>query len=160
MVHPSTSEYRNETESLHVKQIANWQRKAVMAPADRELKEKGRTVTGVTGQENLSPSGLVVCLSPPPSLLPPPRPAVPVLTATSHTLHLPSGSGREQKGQPADSPLAGTTLVGVCWPMGILTHLMWHAALWASSVHARQEGEVETAKHAKGITMICQILPN
>lgn len=50
-------------------QIANWQRKAVMAPTDGELKEKGRTVTGDTGQENLSPSGLVVCLSPPP---PPP----------------------------------------------------------------------------------------
>ncbi|CAG12853.1 unnamed protein product [Tetraodon nigroviridis] len=34
------------------------------------------------------------------------------------------GSGREQKGQSADSPLAGTGLVSGCWPMGILTHLM------------------------------------
>lgn len=122
---PSTSEYRNKKESLHVKQIANWQRKAVMALVDGELKEQGRTVTADPGQENLSPSGLVLCFSPaPPPLLPPPHPAVPVLTATSHTLHLPSGSGREQKGQPADSPLAGTALVGSCWPMGILTHLM------------------------------------
>lgn len=39
----------------------------------------------------------------PSPLTPPPHRAVPVLTATSHTLHLPSGSGRQQKGQLADS---------------------------------------------------------
>lgn len=38
---PSASESRNETESLHGKHIANWQRKAVMTPADGELKEDG-----------------------------------------------------------------------------------------------------------------------
>lgn len=85
-----------------------------MTSADGELKEKRRTGTGDTGQDNLYPPGLLVCLLPPPPLLPPPRPAVPVLTATSHTLHLPSGSGRQQKGQPADSLLARTALVGGC----------------------------------------------
>lgn len=121
MLHPSAPDSGKETEPSHETHVANWERKAVMTSAGGELKEKRRTGTGETGQENLYPPGLVVCLLPPP---PPPRPAVPVLTATSHTLHLPSGSGREQKGQPADSLLAETALVGGCRPMGILTHLM------------------------------------
>lgn len=75
-----------------------------MTPAEEELRGERRTGTGVTGQENFSPSGLVLFTPPPPPpLIPPPHPAVPVLTATSHTLHLPSGSGHQRKGQLADS---------------------------------------------------------
>lgn len=92
---------RDKRESLHVKHGVNRPREAVMTPAEEELREERRMGTGVTGQENLSPSSLV--LFPPPPVIPPLHPAVPVLTATSHTLHLPSGSGHQRKGQLADS---------------------------------------------------------
>lgn len=83
-----------------MKQIANWQRKAVMAPADGELKVKGMTVTGVTGQENLFPSGLVVCLSPPPPLLPPPRPADCYQPHTSPSIRVRARAKRSACRQP------------------------------------------------------------
>lgn len=63
-LHCSTSDFviRDQRESWHVKHSVKQPREAVMTPAEGELKGERRTGTGVTGQENLSPSGLVLFL--------------------------------------------------------------------------------------------------
>lgn len=79
----------------------NQPREAVMTPAEVERRKKdGNRSDWPRKPLALQPGPF--SLSPPPRL-PPPHPAVPVLTATSHTLHLPSGSGRQRKGQLAES---------------------------------------------------------
>lgn len=141
-----------------------WERRCKQAmrgchdSTEEDLREGSKMGTGVTGQENLSPSGFGPSPSPSSSmtLL---HPAVPVLTATSNTLHLPSGSGEWQKGQLANSLLAEVAPVGGWQPMGILMHLMWRRMFSTSCTTSLKRLKTTTVcsrdkrnKHVKAVS--------
>lgn len=138
--------------------LCKWSRRQIGKKRLSRLKEKGWTVPGVTGQENLSPSGLVVCRSPPPPPL-----SFLLLVLLCQCWLLPATHFTFHQGQGASKKVSLPT---AHWP-----GQLWSAAAgqWASwrtwcdtqrSEHPPctrgKEGEVETAKQTQKIAVICQ----